>query len=111
MFSKQPVPPSLHAAAFTCPHCSAYAQMDWDYLLSAPEHEDTTTLKTKTMGWQTATCGACEGQSVWKCTYTGGGTALPRTEGVLCWPSSLVGSPPADDMPLDALVDYEEARA
>jgi len=101
--AKHYVAPKFNAASFTCPHCGAFAAMDWDRK-----------LYTGRLNWHTAVCAACEGQSLWKqeCTFPAKGFewASIGTETIV-WPSVLVGPEPSSDMPEDARNDYEEARA
>lgn len=88
-------PPELNKNAFTCPHCDAYAAMDWAQLLAQGRN------------WKpmyTATCHRCQKDSVWINEESYGGQFM-------IFPKSSVAPLPNEDLPVECMKDYLEARS
>lgn len=90
------VSPSLESGAFNCPHCSAYAQMNWKCL-----HDG--------VGYSIhlAICQACFNYSLWqRYGFSQNGKSRLMTE--ILYPK-LSAIPPAEDMPESIKAIYKEA--
>lgn len=88
-------PPELDKKAFTCPHCEAYAAMDWNHLVAQGR------------GWKpiwTGTCHRCQKDSVWINEEGYGGQFM-------IFPKSSVAPLPNEDLPTECMKDYLEARS
>ena len=88
--------PEFQDSAFNCPHCGAYAHMEWttrDYLV-----------------YYQAICAHCEEYSLWRVTRTNfDGFQYSADEGEMLYPDFGSAPLPAEDMPEDVKKDYEEA--
>lgn len=87
------VAPQLDLRAFNCPHCGAFAAMNW-YDLRTPH--------SVTAG-KIAKCHHCRADSFW----------LDGTEGYpikMMYPEAMTAPLPNQDMPEDCKLDYLEAR-
>lgn len=90
------VSPSLESGAFNCPHCSAYAQMNWKHL-----HDG--------VGYSIhlAICQACFNYSLWqRYGFSQNGKSRLITE--ILYPK-YSAIPPAEDMPESIEAIYKEA--
>lgn len=88
-------PPEHNKNAFTCPHCGAYAAMQWADLYASGG------------SWkpiQTATCHRCKKDSVWL-NEEGYGDQF------MIFPKSAMAPMPNEDLPEECMKDYLEARA
>jgi hypothetical protein len=90
-------PPSFKASAFNCPHCDAYAQMQWAILQVVAGGITGTKASL-------AHCMRCNRESVWW------SPVVNANEGVMIYPSMTTAPLPHEDMPADVRADYEEAR-
>lgn len=96
--------PAIFAApSFSCPHCSAYSSMTWEYLTSE-SYPTKFTVR--------AVCQGCQLYSLW--VSETGQDEQPFSEltmnYVLAYPNISIAPPAEADMPTDIKVDYEEAR-
>ena len=85
--------PEFWKAAFNCPHCGAYAHMEWIGIYQDHGYNDITDLPYKC-----ALCLHCTQISLWK-----------SPEGSMLYPDFGSAPLPAEDMPEDVKKDYEEA--
>ncbi|WP_257968845.1 DUF4145 domain-containing protein, partial [Vibrio parahaemolyticus] len=85
--------PELDKEAFTCPHCNAYAAMQWSELRRNGYY---TPVKS-------ATCHRCQRLSIW----LEGGDDYPEK---MLYPSLLSAPLPNEDMPEECRKVYLEAR-
>lgn len=83
------VAPELEKDAFNCPSCGAFAHQRWGQIIF---------VNTVYHDWQAALCGRCREPSIWR-------------EGALAWPTTSPTPRPNEDLPQNARVDYDEARA
>ena len=86
------ISPSIDLGAFNCPNCGAYAQMDQMVWRPTSIHH-----------FNSATCIACRGITLWKLSVNGSVQEL-------IYPTNATASLPHDDMPEDVKQDYLEAR-
>ena len=88
--------PEFKKAAFNCPHCGAYAHMEWQ-------------SKEPSVYYQ-ATCVNCKEYSLWRVTQVNHSNifSLP-VQGEMLYPDFGSAPLPAEDMPEDVKKDYEEA--
>jgi len=87
--------PELNKSAFTCPHCGAFAAMQWSDLI------------TQRGGWKPfliATCHRCQKDSLWINEEGYGGQFM-------VFPDSSIAPLPNEDLPPECMKDYLEARA
>jgi hypothetical protein len=89
--------PEIDKDAFTCPHCSAYSAMRWDWL-NAPR---------ESMPLKRAVCHRCRSFSVWRAHYLDDGETLV---GNMIDPATHTAPLPNEDIPESCLGDYLEAR-
>lgn len=85
--------PKFKEAAFNCPHCGAYAHMEWIGIYQDHGYNNITDLP-----YECALCLHCTQISLWK---------FP--EGSMLYPDFGSTPLPAEDMPEDVKKDYEEA--
>lgn len=89
--------PSLHADAFNCPTCGAYASQRWTML----GYVNISMYETKMLGYDDryllANCSRCNNASIW-------------LDGNMVFPLVSTAALPNQDMPEDVRKDYEEAR-
>ena len=85
--------PEFKKEAFNCPHCGAYAHMEWIDIYQNHGYNDITDLP-----YECALCQHCTQISLWK---------FP--EGSMLYPDFGSTPLPAEDMPEDVKKDYEEA--
>jgi len=88
------VAPEHNLKAFTCPYCSAFAQMRWDRLTSLLSDP----------GLSIAKCSSCEEISCWYQFYV---QTMPK----MVVPKPSNAPLPHADMPPEVKADYDEARA
>ena len=86
--------PEFGKAAFNCPHCGAYAHMEW-------RSEDR-------FVYYQAICAHCEEYSLWRVTQIAPNGFIAE-EGEMLYPDFCSAPFPAEDMPDDVKKDYEEA--
>ena len=88
--------PEFKKEAFNCPHCGAYAHMEWQ-------------SKELRVYYQ-ATCVNCKEYSLWRVTQVNYPNifSLP-VQGEMLYPDFGSAPLPAEDMPEDVKNDYEEA--
>ncbi|WP_070491103.1 DUF4145 domain-containing protein [Neisseria sp. LNP16475] len=86
--------PEFGKAAFNCPHCGAYAHMEW-------RSEDR-------FVYYQAICAHCEEYSLWRVTQIAPNGFIAE-EGEMLYPDFGSTPLPAEDMPEDVKKDYEEA--
>ena len=88
--------PEFKKEAFNCPHCGAYAHMEWQ-------------SKELRVYYQ-ATCVNCKEYSLWRVTQVNYPNifSLP-VQGEMLYPDFGSAPLPAEDMPEDVKKDYEEA--
>lgn len=89
------VAPEFNKTAFNCPHCNAYAHMDWTQLWI---YGGAFTDICK------ADCSSCKKTSIWH------GTLQKGQRGTQLLPTSSSAPMPNQDLPDDCRVDYLEAR-
>lgn len=96
------VAPEFQQAAFNCPHCNAYAHMNWQPLLSGNVH----------MSVWAAFCAKCYAPSIWRDANTNGraGEARVPSPAIQIYPVQSSAPRPNLDLPDDCLDDYLEAR-
>jgi hypothetical protein len=96
------VAPEFHQSAFNCPHCNAYAHMQWDALLKGNVH----------MSLWAAFCAKCNAPSLWREQISRGrGPQGPLPNLVmLIYPAQSSAPLPNPDLPVDCVGDYHEAR-
>ena len=85
--------PGLNKPRFECPHCVAFAAMDWSAVYSPSPSGGITNLGK----WSRATCASCNESSLW-------------LSDKLVYPGVRLGPPPNQDMPANVKELYEEAR-
>lgn len=105
------VSPKIGLDAFNCPHCNAYAQMEWFPLFDASGIGELTETNI-----QIAACSRCGEVSIWwsklKASQEFGASILGTTRenhGKMLLPDVGFASHPESDMPDDVKVDYIEA--
>jgi hypothetical protein len=89
--------PEFRKAAFNCPHCGAYAHMEWIGIYQDYGHNDRTAIP-----YTCALCPHCKQISLWK-------SFKDFFLGEMLYPDFGATPPPAEDMPEDVKKDYEEA--
>lgn len=98
------IEPQFKKGAFSCPHCTAHAQMGWvnlGYPLQGMVQEKTE--------FHMARCLSCRKASIWlKAAATE--DSVPPLPPVMIWPTTLTAPPPHADLPATAVPDYNEAR-
>lgn len=93
------VPPEFEMRGFSCPHCGAFANMQWSQMLE--RGAGGTVPGPAASAW----CSHCGAKSVWL------SDPQSKSRGLMIWPVSAAGSPLAHEaMPPDVKADYEEAR-
>jgi hypothetical protein len=94
-------PATLHANAFNCPLCGAYAKQEWFVIFgqnkSIAQTRQNAPLK-KIIGVEVVECFHCKKFTVW-------------VNDKMVYPSSGTAPLPNSDMPEDIKRDYEEARS
>lgn len=105
--------PEFLAGAFTCPHCNAYAKMNWENLMEAsPDHPG----RQRNSEISKTTCSHCEKLTYWIgsrgfglnfAMYAASGAPSP----VLIHPLVASAPMPHVDMPQAVQADYLEARS
>ena len=85
--------PEFKKEAFNCPHCGAYAHMEWISIYQDHGYNDITDLP-----YECGLCLHCTQISLWK-----------SSEGSMLYPDFGSAPLPAEDMPEDVKKDYEEA--
>ena len=85
--------PRFMNSAFNCPHCGAYAHMEWIGIYQDHGYNDITDLP-----YECALCLHCTQISLWK-----------SPEGSMLYPDVGPAPLPTEDMPEDVKKDYEEA--
>jgi len=93
-------PPELNKKAFTCPHCGAYAAMNWENLAVFGGGISGFSIKPIV----TATCHRCQKDSVW---LNEEGYGVQE----MIYPKSSIAPAPNEDLPAECVKDYTEARA
>ena len=86
--------PEFHKEAFNCPHCGAYAYMQWP----SKDH----------FVYYQAICAHCEEYSLWRVTQIAP-NGFTVEGGEMLYPDFGSAPLPAEDMPEDVKKDYEEA--
>ena len=86
--------PEFQDSAFNCPHCGAYAHMEWQ----SKDH----------FVYYQAICAHCEEYSLWRVTQIAPNGFIAE-EGEMLYPDFCSAPLPAEDMPEDVKKDYEEA--
>ncbi|MCX2546590.1 DUF4145 domain-containing protein [Pseudomonas sp. COW5] len=102
----QTVPPTYNAASFNCPHCGAFAGMEWQSLRS-PNYAYTMISM--------AVCHSCNDVSLWVSPGKLEGDVFAvlakATKGKIVYPAQILEAPAAHEMmPDEVKGDYEEAR-
>jgi hypothetical protein len=87
-------PPELNKNAFTCPHCGAFAAMQWSDLVTQRDWKP----------FRVATCHRCKRDSIWINEEGYGGQFM-------IFPSSSIAPRPNEDLPPECMKDYLEASA
>lgn len=112
------VSPVFLTEAFNCPHCNAYAHMEWNQLF-VPSGGGSI---SETVVYQ-ATCQNCKASSIWLCTMSAaerlghslgalGAVKEPtKPSGYMLHPTEAQAPMPGPDLPVDCQQDYTEARA
>ncbi|OQS35563.1 hypothetical protein B0T40_12530 [Chromobacterium haemolyticum] len=108
------VMPEHNKSAFNCPHCNAYAQMEWTKLYNA---------KSARTQFEMATCTIehCQKSSVWMNNLsssellmiqmaTAGGAQLCGLSYRMIYPQTAMAPMPSEDLPEDCKREYLEAR-
>ena len=93
------VAPEFMKDAFNCPHCNAYAQMEWGHY---PYH----TTNKRELWVSVSKCLACQNGAVWYVDEFIGSKKLV----MLVYPNSSSAPMPSPDLPEDCMTDYLEAR-
>ena len=88
-------PPVFQAAAFTCPHCTAFANMSWPALPNG--HPVYHTLHI-------AICAACQKYNLWF-------REQENADSRMVWPDTPDVPPPNSDLNDDITSDYREAAS
>lgn len=96
------VAPDYQQAAFNCPHCNAYAHMNWQPVLSGNAH----------LSVWAAFCAKCNAPSLWRTAGTRRAPAdvFLSDPGIQIYPAQSSAPMPNFDLPDDCLGDYIEAR-
>ena len=88
--------PEFYKKAFNCPHCRAYAHMQWQ--------------SKEQRVYYRAICVHCKKYSIWRVTQIiPYGVDYSAKEGEMIYPDFGSAPLPAEDMPEDVKKDYEEA--
>ena len=88
--------PEFGKPAFNCPHCAAFAHMQWQ--------------SKEQRVYYRAICVHCKKYSIWRVTQTiPYGVDYRAKEGEMIYPDFGSAPLPAEDMPEDVKKDYEEA--
>jgi len=88
--------PEFHKEAFNCPHCGAYAYMQWIGIYQDRRYDITA------IPYKCALCPHCKQISLWK-------SFEDSFLGEMLYPDFGSTPLPAEDMPEDVKKDYEEA--
>src|SRR4051812_27217461 len=86
-------PPTYEASQFHCIHCGVYARQSWHVIFWQKYRGSIEGTQLK--GCQ---CSHCEKRSYWY-------------DGRMIIPNASITEPPHPELPVDCLVDYEEAAA
>lgn len=89
--------PAFQESAFNCPHCGAFAQMQWAPLAVVQKAIHITRVHL-------AHCTRCDAESVWWADQQ-------ATFGDMVYPQLSLTPLPHEDMPPEVMADYDEARA
>ena len=89
--------PEFHKKAFNCPHCGAFAHMEWIDIYQDYGYNNITELP-----YECALCSHCKQISLWK-------PSEDSSLGEMLYPDFGSAPLPAEDMPEDVKKDYEEA--
>lgn len=98
------VTPAYKKQSFRCPHCGAFAAMQWKHLLVS--HDDYSPVSL-------SLCNACSRPSVWisdEKRVVETISVLLGNKGYLIYPSASTAPAAEEDMPEDIKIDFEEAR-
>lgn len=95
--------PTFQGTAFNCPHCGAYAHMDW-YPLA---YNDGRWCRSDAF---IAICSHCPTPSIWWGTTAGDSPIGHFIDGRMLYPAAVTAPMPHPEMPADVMADYEEAR-
>ncbi|MGO0999837.1 DUF4145 domain-containing protein [Lysobacter sp. CA196] len=102
------VPPSYRLSAFNCPHCGAYAHMEWHYGFYREgwrPDDDIEAFHEADIDVSIGAC--CSEQAIWRTRKDENSDWV----GELIHPAKLTAAPPHPEMPPNISVDFEEARA
>ena len=88
--------PEFHKEAFNCPHCGAYAYMQWIGIYQDRRYDLTA------IPYKCALCPHCKQISLWK-------SFEDSFLGEMLYPDFCSAPLPAEDMPEDVKKDYQEA--
>nr|WP_314765672.1 DUF4145 domain-containing protein [uncultured Neisseria sp.] len=91
--------PEFHKKAFNCPHCGAFAHMEWIEIKKYYGPFNSQSIPT---AYKCALCSHCKQISLWKPSED---SAL----GEMLYPDFGATPLPSEDMPEDVKKDYEEA--
>jgi hypothetical protein len=94
--------PEFQQGAFNCPHCNAYAHMNWQPVLTGNAHA----------AFWAAFCAKCNAPSLWRIAGTRPAPAdtAPPDSGIQIYPMLSPAAMPNVDLPDDCFGDYLEAR-
>jgi len=95
--------PTFHGTAFNCPHCGAYAHMQWQrlvYNVGGFRNSDAFI----------ALCGHCATPSFWRGTVAVDANSNRFSAGDMIYPAIVTAPTPHPEMPVEIKEDYEEAR-
>lgn len=98
------IAPSFRAKAFTCPYCEVNAQMNWSDLTDEQGFE---------VPMFRCTCQVCKNNSYWfanSFSYNHQSRRYHASDVNMALPSASTAPIAHNDLPEDALVDYNEAR-
>ena len=96
-------PPSFKVTAFDCPHCNAYAHMEWEVL-----YAQATRAGWRPSSYIQSTCTHCREAACWiGLTKSDEGRWLTAR---MVEPLTQVAPHPHPDMPAAVKIDFEEAR-
>ncbi|WDZ95760.1 DUF4145 domain-containing protein [Herbaspirillum sp. WKF16] len=103
--------PGYQKKKFTCPFCSAVAQMTWTYGDSPKEFSSNRIGQAK--------CNACDEVSIWRSDLNStrqllsdlaSKSAIVEVPGTMIYPRESTAPPASMDLPEDCRQDYREAR-
>jgi len=92
----QSAQPEFDKQAFNCPHCAAYAHMQWGKLVVVYVNYMSTNLTQ-------ARCSHCNHDSIW--------ISHDKASSQMIWPANLTAPLPHAQMPEAVRPEYDEARA